>query len=251
MNRTSDVSARLRSLAGEVAWPETPDLVPGVRTAIAEAPAPGTRRFPRLVLASAAVLAVVLAGTLVFAPGVRTAVARWLGIEGVRIETTPGPGTTGVTPGSPELGLGTEVDLATARASVDHTVRLPEDLGAPDRVYLDREVPGGKVSLVYDRAGSELPIVIGQFPGSLERAAITKSVDFGATSIDIVEVRGATGYWISGGAHEVAYVAPDGTVRMDSQRYAANTLLWHSEGVTYRIETEAGLRMALRLARSL
>ncbi|HEV3473297.1 MAG TPA: hypothetical protein VG408_08870, partial [Actinomycetota bacterium] len=67
-------------------WPEV-DVAQAVAVRIRSAPAPAPARkalLPRLAFATA-VVAVGVAGTLVFSPGTRRAVADFLGIGGVRI----------------------------------------------------------------------------------------------------------------------------------------------------------------------
>jgi hypothetical protein len=58
-----------------------------------------------------------------------------------------------------------------------------------------------------------------------------------------VRVNGALGYFV-GGRHAVNL--PDAL----RPRLAGNTLVWMHNAVTYRLETELGLREALALART-
>jgi len=137
----SELERSLAEVGGRIEWPEAADLTRSVRAAIGE---DSPRRFtPARILAYAAILtALVVAASLVSFPGVRTAVADFLGIGGVRIDTDGSPPRPAA-----ELDLGEQVSLAGARDSVAFDVWLPAALGRPDSVWLDTGVSGGQVAL--------------------------------------------------------------------------------------------------------
>ena len=261
MNR-NDLEASLATLAGEIEYPFTPDLVAPVRAAItAEMPArPGW--FQRPVIRRAgfalAVVAALLGALMTFSPATRDAIADLLGISGVDVRTVPGRPSPDVETTAPDIGLGDPVSLEQARRAVDFDVAVPRSLGAPDDVYLDEFVPGGKVSLVYANVsdapgigGSDIGVVLSLFPGDLDRAYVSKTLHLGATKVDAVTIGGAPGFFIKGGPHEVFYLTPEGAERVDTLRLAGNTLLWESQGVAYRLETSLGKEAALEVAESL
>jgi hypothetical protein len=261
MNR-NDLEASLATLAGEIEYPFTPDLVAPVRAAItAQAPARGGW-FQRPVFRRASFLvasvALLLGALVTFSPATRDAIADLLGISGVEVRTSPGRPSPEVSASAPDVGLGERVTLEQARTAVDFDVALPRSLGAPDHIYLDGFVPGGKVSLVYANVpgapgigGSDIGVVLSLFPGELDRAYVDKTVHLEATKVDAVAVNGAPGFFIKGGPHEVVYLAPDGGERVDTLRLAGNTLLWESQGVAYRLETSLGKQASLEVAESL
>ena len=98
-------------------------------------------------------------------PGVRHAVADWLGLRGVRIEPQPVPTTvhagTLVPPAGsstidvpttlPPLGFGSPTSIEAARSALPFAFAVLQDagLGAPDGVYVDRSIADGVVSLVW------------------------------------------------------------------------------------------------------
>ena len=67
----------------------------------------------------------------------------------------------------------------------------------------------------------------------IDERLITKTV--GSTDqIRQVEVMGRPGLWITGDAHQVRYLSPEGDVVVD--RVAADTLLWQDGAVLFRVE---------------
>jgi hypothetical protein len=75
---------------------------------------------------------------------------------------------------------------------------------------------------------------------------MVKLVPAGVT-ITPTSVNGADALWIEG-AHEIAYVAPDGTVRKDTVRQSGSVLLWTVGSVTARIEGFTALDEAREMA---
>jgi hypothetical protein len=98
-------------------------------------------------------LALLAGSLLVFAPGVRSAVAGFLGLRGARIEVVPPSATPSLVPtslGGPLL-LGEKVTLAEAQQRVPFDIVLPSDprLGPPDEVYLTTRGSEPQVFLVW------------------------------------------------------------------------------------------------------
>jgi hypothetical protein len=214
-----------------------------------------TRPRPRILWYAPAAAALIIALLLVALPGVRSAVADFLGLGGVRIDV----GGPTPTPAGADLDLGVEVGLAEAGAAVDYEVRVPGALGVPDAVYLDRLVPGDQVALAYrSRAGlpatpgGDLGALVTQFPGSLPgEASVKKIVSPDETSLRRVFVGRSEGYWIAGEPHFIAYIDPDGNPREETVRLVGNVLLWAENGITYRIESALRLSEVLQVARSM
>ncbi|MGH2746850.1 MAG: hypothetical protein ACRDKB_02850 [Actinomycetota bacterium] len=256
-----ELGAALAEVGAHVRYPETPDLAAAVRARIDTAPA--RRRVSwsptwRRVAFAAAVIVVLVAGTLFASPAARRAVADLLGIGGVAIvvEEERGPAPEPTTPA--ELNLGDAVSLAEGRAQADFSVGVPTStsLGTPDAVFFSDDVEGGRVSFTY-QADENLPAadetglgaLLMQFRADIGQDLI-KRVPFEGGRVRPVEVAGAPGFWITGAPHEVYFVAPDGEVRADTVRLAANVLLWERDGVSLRLESDLSLKRALRIAHS-
>lgn len=240
--------AALADVAVRLEVPATRDLSTAVVRELQRAEMPArTPRTRRRVLAG-----VIAAAVLVFAlPGPRDALASWLGLETVRIvrvDTIPDDlGTT--------LHLGTEAPLDAVRSRAV-PVLAPPRAGAPAHAYVD-EPAAGSVTLVWG-ASEDLPAVgdthvgllLTEIPGSIDRAVIEKLLA-NDTNVETVHVGTAAAYWLSGRPHELLYVAPDGSIRPDTIRLAANTLLWSANGAVFRLESNLQMDEAIAFATSL
>jgi hypothetical protein len=208
-----------------IAFPEAPDLAPRVLARL-------ERPVRRWWLAPALV-ALAAAGALLAIPQTRAAILDLLRIGGVevrRVETQPRA------PVRPPV-LGREVSFDVAQRAVDFPLLVPRGLFT---AYVD----GSMVNLRWKRyvlsqwRGEQLPFAQKQLgPGSQ-----TLSVD----------VRGATGLWITGAAHEIVYRDPtSGEIVAKSRRLAGNVLIWEVGGVTYRLEGARTIADARAVARNL
>lgn len=267
-----DLEAALRDLAPHIAYPATPHLRASLHRRLQErarlevptvgalSPRPAPRRaVPRLVAALTA--AVILAGSLLAAsPGARVALARWLGVPGVIIvqqlpSATPAPLGT-------NLRLGRRLSLAAARARAPFAILLPAtpSLGVPDEVYLRTPPAGGAVTLAY-RAHPGLPreattglgLLLTEFRGGIQgQTLFGKGLGPGpGAHLDIVDIEGGTGYWITGKPHSFWYTGTDGAYAPETLRLAGNTLLWQRGDVTLRLESNLSKEAALRVAASI
>ena len=151
-----ELAQALRDLGPHVAYPVTPDLLPAVAARLEHGARPSApivlprayrRPRPALVAAIIGAALVVAAGGVLSWPAARRAVADWLGVSGIRIQTEASPGPT-VAPTGP-LDVGLPTSLAGAQAEVDFDVLIPAALGNPDQVFLRRPPDGGMVTLVY------------------------------------------------------------------------------------------------------
>lgn len=153
------------------------------------------------------------------------------------------------------LGLGAQVPVGTVADAVDFPVRLPTDpvAGPPDSAWL----LDGRLSLVW-RARAGLPalddprvgLVLSQFRGTLDEGYFGKILGPG-TTLTPVTVAGEAGWWLSGEAHELIYIGPDGQPAFDSHRFVGDALLWTDGGLTYRLESGLEMAATIRLAESL
>jgi hypothetical protein len=240
----NELERELVALGAAIEYPPTPNLAPRVRARIEERRA--AFGFPlRRALAVAFVVLLVTVGALMAVPSTRGAILDWLGLDGVaieRVETLPE-----VRPGA-DLDLGEAVSLEEAERRTDYDVRVPEELGPPDAVYVRREFPLEIVSLVYG-AGDEEEFVVTQFRGGLRDVIVKKLVQPGTTVVRVT-LGGGPGFWIAGAPHAVAWVDAEGMVRDDELALAGNVLLWQDGDLTLRLEGARTLRQALAIASS-
>lgn len=228
-----DLERELRTLSGEVAWPETPDLATAVRPRLEPRPrfAVGARRA--LVL-----LAVLVAGGVAAVEPARSAVLEFLGLKSVRIERRE-PTATPAPPGA-ELDLGRPVTLGEAA----RRAAPPTALGEPSGAFLS-DVTG--LTYVY---GPGPDLIVMQ-----TRATVTpfieKSVG-GSARLERFRIGGDPAYFISGAAHGVAFSRPGGEATYDPQRLAGDTLLLErGDGLLIRIEGDVDRARATAIARSI
>jgi hypothetical protein len=234
-----DIERELRELAATVVVPEPPDVRAAVRARI-ETPSPRPARPVRLRWA-AAVIAALLAATLIASPEARAAVAHVFRFAGVDVQWGSNADDAPVVPESPLPGA-EPTDLTAARAQAEFEVSVPTRLGDPDRVIVadDARV----VSLLYNRSGR--PIRLDEFDGRLEPIFV-KTVDVMAVPTPL---KGGPAWWLPG-PHTVRYVDRDGVVRDETARLAASTLIWESDGVSFRLEGNIDRAEAIRIADSL
>lgn len=157
-----------------------------------------------------------------------------------------------------KIVLGKPVTLAQAGARVDFQVLVPgvTDLSSPDAVYFDETPPGGMVSLVWGPRpdlpalpNTDVGVLIDEFHGSLDPNLFVKMAQ--PSQIHVVTVNGATGYWIDGGPHYLAYRDAEGNFQFKPDRLAGNTLLWEQGGLTFRLESQLSEADALEIAASM
>lgn len=253
----------LRLLGQELVWPVSADLTGRVNYRLDQRRA-GPRRIyrPVILLIGVAVLVAIVS----LSPGARQAIARLLGVAGVKIEMrveTTLPPTGNVDLGNLDLGnldLGVEVEATAVGDLVDFLVLTgaPADLGAPDAIYFDERRLGGQVTILWGpqpdlprTSPSGVGMLISSFQGRLDRGTYSKELDPSQHRLLDVEVRGVAGFWIEGEPHVFLYEDADGVIQFETIRLAGNVLLWEENGVTIRIESALPLEEVLRIAGSL
>jgi hypothetical protein len=178
---------------------------------------------------------------------------------------TPTPAVSAAAPTLAPLN-GERTTLEDARRAVTFPIALPDPglASAPSLVYLDRDVPGGEVLLVWlvaDTAGTaDLPVgpdgtgrvafVMTETRGRIEEGLLGKLLGPDNTITPVDVGRGVTGLWIDGPVHRLYVYDSTGNVRETATRDVGNVLAWVRNGVLYRIETNLDLDRALRIARS-
>ena len=221
--------------------------VPGAASARALPLRPSSGR--RLGIAVAAIAAAITA--VAAAP----AVADWLGVRGVEIrreQQQAGPASsTSTTPVAP---LGTPLDLGVPVASLDAAEEaagfapiVPDALGTPDAVWVDRRGEAPFISLVYDGG----PLVT-EFDATITADAVLSKMARPDTVIERLRIHGEPAVWIEG-VHEVAVLGRDGEHVFERLRLSDRVLLVQHGPLTVRIEAAAGMSRdeAVRIADSL
>ena len=270
-----NIEAALADLAMALELPPTPDLATAtaarLRATSAPASTPPTpratepRRLPvirslrrSLLLAAAIALLVV---------GVALGLSYGLGLLSIDFGTVPSPSTSvRPSPGvavedgiGSRLGLGDASSLDQVLVRSDIHVQVPARLGRPDEVYVGGPALRGQIAFIY-RAREDLPrsdlldgagLLVTQNVGRYDQRLGGKLIGSGVTTIEPVDVDGASGYWISGEPHMFWYLAPDGTMLDEGDRRVGDTLVWERDGVLYRIEGAVGRARALEIARSM
>ncbi len=259
-----ELERALRDLGSQLDYP-TSDLTGPVRQRLQESPSrsPLSRRllFPVWRRAVVGALALTLAAGMVLglSPATRSAVAEWLGLEGIVIVREPSESTPEVWSKSDDkLRLGERVTLTEARDLVRYEVLAPTlpELGEPDGIYFKEPPTGGQVALVY-RARPGIPqadetgvgVLFTEFQGDLDPDYIKKIVSF-ETTVEAVNVNGGRGYWIEGQPHFFMYRDAAGRFREENMRLAGNTLIWEQGNLTLRLESDLPKGEALRIAES-
>jgi hypothetical protein len=254
----TEIERSLVALGRAVDYPPQPDLAAEVRRRIhaAPGPPPAWRTFLsslRQPAATAVAAVVVLCAFLIVWEPAREAVADWLGVDDVRITFQRPPEQ----PVARELDLGEEMTLQDAEEKTEFEVLVPEDLGAPDEVYVDDRVPSGMVSLVY-AASDDLPranaggagLIVSQFEADLDKSEVfTKFVRFDST-VSEVTVRGVSGYWIDA-PHELFYIDTEGEEAVQESRLAGPALVWQEGSRVFRIESELSRSEVVNIAESM
>jgi hypothetical protein len=254
----SNLEQRLADLGTHLEFPPTPALAAMVRPRLAQPPPRPTAKRARVIFATvAAILAVALT------PPVRTAIAHWLGINGVVISPltslspSPAPHPTASPAGlGSNLDLGRRTTLDAARSTAGFQVVVPPTLGSPDGVYTRSDL-GPVVTLAYSpsaglpaSAQTGVGLLITEFRGATNPMLIQKFVG-PDTTITPVTVDGGSGLWLDGAPHQLAYDLPDGSFAPDSLRLAGPTLVFERGEVTIRVEGNLSEAQALAIAQSL
>ena len=244
-----DLEQQLTELGAAIEWPRTPDMLPPRLPAKR-----GRFVWGRRVLAAAAVLVLVAAALLAYAPS-RDAIANFLNLH-TTVQRVPAVPTPSPHPGQ-ALGLGTPSTLAEAQGEVTWRILLPPTLARPNQVYV--ALPpggpsGGEVTLVYTTAPGIKPsgqtgvaVLVTEARGSVNEQFFGKTLG-PDTTIENVEVNGHPGWWISGSPHVFGFTDANGNPYFDTLRLATNTLVFDDGQTVVRIEGDMTREQALQIA---
>jgi hypothetical protein len=245
----------LRALGRAVAVPAPPpDLAAAVLARLEPGAVP--RRTPARRAAGVldglsrgrrAVVVVVVALLLVVgaAPAGAT-VARWFGLGGVVVVEAPGapaPPPAAAPGGAAVGGPGTVVSVADARSRVPFALGVPAGLGDPDRVVLTTDGPAEYTVVSMDWLADG--IRLDQFAGRVDPIVVKRY----GSQVEWLDVAGGYGVWLAE-PHQLEYIGPDGTPRVESTRASGPSLVWQRGGVTLRLEGVPTAERAVALADS-
>jgi hypothetical protein len=247
----------LGALAGEIAWPTTPDIGSRVITRIAAAPVRPRRSPWRIALVCALAVLLPAGSVLAISSDARDAVRDWLGIDGVEIrlvETLP-PTPPARAPAGADLGLGKESTTRKAAARLPFRPFIPRALGSPDAVWLNPSL--NQISLVYvprrDLPQSQetgVGMLVMELPARLEPGLFLK-LRTKDTRVIRLRVRGAPAVGLEGAPHTVLFLDEKGAVKQDRTRLAGNVLLVQQDKLLVRMESALTVRQMARIAESL
>ena len=196
----------LATLAAELDWPQTPDLVtPTLRRVRGRAP---RRRRPWLVIAVAALAIGVPATAVAF---------DWFGLRDVEVRRVPAP------PRAEDPELGTRLPLAQAARRAGVTPLVPPALAGAAAYET-----GGRLSL---RGGG---LLLQQRRGGLDRALLQKIVAVGG-DIERLRVGGSPALWFPT-PHAYLWVTPRGDVNEEPPARSGPALVWERGGRVLRLE---------------
>jgi len=236
-----ELGAALSTL--ELAWPATPDLAPTVMASTRAASRPRVVRLPlsrsKRILLIAATAVLLLAGAALAARFV-------IDLGAVIVEVTPAPGTEPTpTPTTTDL-FGEPLTLEEATGLIGDDLRLPTQLGPPDRIWADELLTDAgevvRITATWD-PGPDLPPIAGSDYGAV---LMRFEGDTDQAFKEVYEDTGVDATWTTG-QHVLQLLTSDGFV---SVRVDGNVLLWRDGVYTMRLETAVSKALAVRIAAS-
>jgi hypothetical protein len=281
------LTAQLTALATQIPQPEADAFADGVLRRLhhetqSELTRPGRPwNSPRRRFVIGLVFVCAIVAAAIALPGPRHTVARWFGLDRVRIERVPASVSATTPPEPASTVSATVTDRPPSTPSTvevdDRFAELFDDLGPPVSPAIAAatglplptpEALGAPMSLHVPDVGTLIEVVAvyatsPSLPASVVPGigAIVSVVDASAdatmsgkfvgldTSIETLEIDGEPAIWLSGAPHDVV-VLVDGQPIVDTLRLATNTLLWQHAGWLLRIEATISRDEAVRLARS-
>ena len=268
---TINLEKRLYESARTFEYPPTPNVTASVSwTSLSQAKRRPVRGLSTRLAWALAILLIVVSGLLAVPP-VRAQILEFMQIGAIRIflgepSATPTSRATAAAPSSgaglpappptavPQvtatplasfLSLAGETTLAEARTQAGFPVRLPnhpEDLGAPDLVFL-QDLSGPAVLLVWLESGNEEEIEISLLemgPGTFAGKSVPEVIQ--ETNVD-----GHAALWTEG-PHLLQFKSG---YQMVNLVVKGNVLIWEEGGITYRLESDRSLGEAVKIAESL
>jgi hypothetical protein len=261
--KDTDFEKQLRSIASGMDYPPNPDIAGSVAARLR---GPHRRSMSRSTVRILVAVVILLASLLILPP-VRAAVLEFIQVGAVRIfrtEPMPAPpptqfpstmvpvtATPAVTPALPSLiplleNMAGESTLSNARQTVDYPILLPTypaEIGEPDRVFI-QEADGPIIILVW--MDPQLPDHVKMSLHFIPEGSwvVTK---FAPRATADTSVNGQQAIWAVG---PYPLMMQNGDMEI-SRLVAGHVLIWESDGITYRLETDLSMDEAVRVAESL
>ena len=251
-----ELGRSLTALAGDLAWPNTPDVSTAVVSTIREEHASPSLVAPRLSLPSRRRTLILVVAAILALAGIALAARLVFHLGAIGIEIVDGPATSLPSNVVTDADLGREVSLAEATRVAGFTPAFPDALGPPDRLWVDEteiDLESGEVAKRTTAAWEptrELPTIVGtntgallmQFEGEWEVAAKQVFAETDRYGDAIVEGRPA--FWTTG-PHTLTLVSGRESRRV---LVTGNVLIWQDAGYTFRLETMLPRAEAIALA---
>ena len=244
-----ELDAQLFDLGTRLHWAPTPDMTSVVAASLADPVPPPSRSDRRRWLAAAAIALLLIGALLVRSSSVRTSVADFLGIDGLRIEL----GEPETTPTSlPSLGTPTSIqDFARW---LPFAAMRPTALELPDAVYLRILENGEAIGLMVWQPTEALPqtaetglgALLMQFDPPEEMVMMLKTAGLSTGTVTDTFVNGERAYWVEGASELTIFDAHGGETRP-----TGNVLIWEASGIGFRLESALTMDEARAIAESM
>jgi hypothetical protein len=225
----AELERALVALGGELEFPATPDLWPGVGGRLQR------RRWVRPLVFAVAVGALAV-GVALAVPPARSAILKFFHIGSAtveRVETLPPARQR-----PPTAGLGPALVREDAEMAAGFGIRLPQGV-APTQFYAQP----GMISTLIHFDGKR--VLLSELRG--DQMGLFKKFAGDTTRVEPVEL-GEFGLWLEGGAHVLMWQHNFGPLHRVETRLAGNVLLWLMSGTTYRLEGDLDKSQMLKLA---
>jgi hypothetical protein len=247
-----DLGRALTAAARDFDWPAAPEVAGRVSRRLQDLDRHPSLARPRLSLPGRRRTVLLLVAAVVLLAAAAVAAKVVIDLGALTIDTIPGRPTAlpSVVASGPTLGH--PATLGDAQREAGFSAQVPEMLGAPDAVWVDRGSDGARIVLAWTPSET-LPAIDGlpwggilyEFRGQMEQAS--KLIFTEGNTFESVKVDGDDGIWIAGD-HELDVVTADGTYTR--YRVTGNVLVWKAGGIVLRLETSFGRAAAVRIAES-
>lgn len=245
----SDLERQLTELGSQLAWAPTPDLVAAVAGAThIPTPLPSPHHRRRW-LAAAAIALLLVAAVLAGSSSIRSTVADFLGIDGLRIER----GEPETTPTSLP-NLGTPTSMQDFQRWLPFTPMQPAGLGSPNSIYIRILENGDVLGIMAWEPSDTLPrtaetnlgALLMQFDAPDEPVMMLKTVGLSTGTVTDTFVDGSRAWWVEGASALTIYES-----RSTETRPTGNVLIWQQGNIGYRFESALTMDEAIAIAESM
>jgi hypothetical protein len=238
----AEFDAQVANLAKDFVYPAVPNIAAQFRQPRLSL---YRRQVKRPVWSMVAVLAFVLLCVSLLASPVRARVVEWLRIGAVRIfPIDPDIPFVPSLPSDAASGLNSlagETTLTAALEKAGFDLKIPLELGEPDRVYY-QELDRARLVIMLWRDREQGDLALYQIAGPV--SIINKRY---VGDIEETTVGSEWAVWVEG---PYQLYIETGT-EIDIRAVEGSTLLWQQDGITYRLESHLTLDEARRIAQSL